>query len=85
MVNVNKLRGKIVEKGFTVEKVADRMGKDKSTLYRKLQNPETITIGEANAISKILDLTLQESIDIFLVSMSHGVRQEGGGGYRTTP
>lgn len=74
MVNVNKLRGKIVEKGMTVEAVAKAMGIDKSTLYRKLQAAETITIREANAIGKILGLTMQESIDIFLASMAHEMR-----------
>lgn len=68
MVNVNKLRGKIVERGLTIEDVAEAMGINRSTLYRKLQMPNNITIGEANAICKILNLTSKEAIDIFFSS-----------------
>ena len=34
MVNVNKLRGKIVENGMSVEKLAGAIGVDKATIYR---------------------------------------------------
>lgn len=51
MINVNKLKGKIVEKGITVRILAKEIGVDQSTLYRKLKNNgDDITIEEANAI-----------------------------------
>lgn len=66
MVNVNKLKGKIVENGLSVEKIADSMGLDKSTLYRKLgQSGESFTIREADAIVKILQLSLTDANAIF--------------------
>ena len=37
MVNVQKLRGKMMECGITVEELADIMGMDRATLYRRLE------------------------------------------------
>ena len=66
MVNVNKLKGKIVERGMSVEELANKIGVDKSTLYRKLnQSGETFTIREANLICKILELNGDEATAIF--------------------
>lgn len=65
MVNTNKLKGKIVENGKTVTELADDIGVDKATLYRKLNNPGTITLREADAIVKSLSLTSEDAIAIF--------------------
>lgn len=66
MVNVNKLRGKIVECDMNVEKIAEMIGMDKSTLYRKINsNGENFTIKEADLIAKALKLTYQEVNAIF--------------------
>lgn len=66
MVNVNKLKGKIVECNMNVEDLAKVMGIDKTTLYRKLNsNGKNFTIGEADLISKALDLTYSEVNAIF--------------------
>ena len=66
MVNINKLKGKIVERELTVEKLADILGMDKSTLYRKISsNGDSISIKEADAISKALSLSLDEVNAIF--------------------
>lgn len=66
MVNINKLKGKIVERGLNVEKLAERIGLDKSTLYRKINNDgETFSIREANLICKELVLTGTEATAIF--------------------
>ena len=35
-VDINRLKGKTVEKGFTGEKMASELGIDQSTYYRKL-------------------------------------------------
>ena len=67
MVNINKLKGKIVENGLTIGKLAKEIGLDKSTLYRKLNNDgETFTIREANLICSVLGLTGKEATEIFL-------------------
>ena len=65
-MNLNKLRGKIVENGLNVETLANNIGLDRSSLYRKLNNAEKITIGEAAKIKKVLNLSEAEAYDIFL-------------------
>jgi hypothetical protein len=75
MVNINKLKGKIVECGLTVEKLADEIQIDRSTLYRKINNKgETFTIKEANQIAITLKLTATEVNAIFLANMSRKMR-----------
>ena len=66
MVNVNKLKGKIVENELNIAGLADRIGLDRSTLYRKLNlEGETFTIKEANLICSELKLSTQEAMEIF--------------------
>ena len=66
MPNINKLKGKIVENGTTVSELAKKIGMDRATLYRKLNNnAETLLIKEANAIITALGLTSDEAVAIF--------------------
>lgn len=66
MVNINKLRGKIIENGLSVKDLADNLEMDRSTLYRKMNSEgDTLTISDAEKISKILNLTLEEVNSIF--------------------
>ena len=66
MVNINKLRGKIIENGLSVKDVADKLEMDRSTLYRKMNSEgDTMTISDAEKISKILNLSLEEVNSIF--------------------
>lgn len=66
MVNINKLRGKIVEKGMSVEELAKRINMDKSTLYRKLgKSGDSFLIKEADKIVEALELDREEAINIF--------------------
>lgn len=65
-VNVNKLKAKMVERGFNVAQVAEKIGIDRSSLYRKLNNQgETLTVKEAKAIVKVLNITPSEAAQIF--------------------
>ena len=65
-MNVNKLRAKIIENGINITILAQRMGIDRSTLYRKINSKgETLTVKEANLIVEILKLTEEEAVDIF--------------------
>lgn len=66
-MNVNKLRGKIVEKGMNVDEVADKIGTSRASLYRKLAEFEKLTIGEASRLQIVLELTSEESCEIFLI------------------
>lgn len=65
-MNVNKLKGKIVENGMNIEELAVAIGLDRSSLYRKLNNAEKITIGEAVKIKDALSLDDNDAYDIFL-------------------
>lgn len=66
MVNVNKLKGKVVENGMNITELADKVNIDKATMYRKLNvNGESFTIKEADLIAKVLKLTLEEINSIF--------------------
>ena len=66
VVNTNKLKGKIVECGMNISELAELIGIDKATLYRKINaNGQTITIKEADLISKDLKLSKEEVNDIF--------------------
>lgn len=66
MVDTRKLKGKMVECGINIPKLAVKIGIDKSTLYRKMNSEgENITIKEANLIAKELNLTSEEVNSIF--------------------
>ncbi|MBQ2967440.1 MAG: helix-turn-helix domain-containing protein [Clostridia bacterium] len=66
MPNVKKLRGRIVESGYTIESIAKEIGINRATMYRKLsENAETFSVKEAVLISKKLSLNEQDISDIF--------------------
>lgn len=67
MVNLNKLKAKMVERGLTVREVAVQMGFDRSTLYRKMNDTqgESFTVGEVRRLSEILELSPQDITEIF--------------------
>ena len=70
MVNINKLKGKIVERGLTVEEVAVQMGIHKASLYRKLKrSADSMLIKEANTLVQILGLNAEEAIAIFFTDV----------------
>lgn len=65
-MNVNKLKGKIVENGLNVSQLASFIGIDKTTLYRKLtSNGDTLTISEAEKIARTLNLSMEDVNAIF--------------------
>lgn len=66
VMNINKLKAKIVERGMNVETLADSVGIDRSSMYRKLNNFDRILIGEAKKIKAALELTDEEATLIFL-------------------
>jgi IS30 family transposase len=67
MVNVDKLKDKIIEKNMTMEGLAMDLGKNRSTIYRHLKSAcERMTLGEVRALSLVLGLTQQEASEIFL-------------------
>ncbi len=64
-MNVLKLKGRMVERGMNVERLAEKISVDRATLYRKLNKSENITVGEAQRIKDALELTREEASVIF--------------------
>ena len=64
--SMNKLKSKLVERGINVETLADLIEIDRSSMYRKLNNFEKITIGEAQKIKDVLGLSDEDAVYIFL-------------------
>ena len=78
MVNINKLKGKIVECGMTIPELAQLIGIDKATLYRKMgANGDNFTIKEANLISQKLNLSIDEVNAIFFNQIVAEMRLKG--------
>lgn len=68
MIDVNKLIDVIKEKGFSVRDLAHKIYMDYSTLYRKIKNPDNLTIKEVKSIVEALDLNFNEAKTIFFSS-----------------
>ncbi len=66
-VDVNKLNGKIAERNTTKEALADAIGINRSTFYRRLKT-STLTIRDIHGICKELSLTATEAVEIFLAA-----------------
>ena len=76
MVDVKKLKGKIVEKGHTITDVATAIKINRATLYRKInENGDNFTIREANDIANYLLLSPDERNTIFFASNVAQLRQ----------
>ena len=61
-----KLKGVMAEKGKTVADIAQEIGVNKSTMYRKMaNNGESLTVGEANRMAAALELSASEATSIF--------------------
>lgn len=65
-MNANKLKAKIVEKGLNVARTAELIGMSKTTLYRKINGIDRMTISDAVQLKEVLNLTNLEALDIFL-------------------
>lgn len=66
MVDVKKLKGAIVEKGYSLNSLSEKLPFDKSTFYRKINSEgETFTIKEVDAIATVLDLQHDDVMRIF--------------------
>lgn len=69
MVNVNKLKGKIVENGMNIAELADKINMNRSTLYRKINgNGCNFLVKEVSSMAEILCLNSQDINEIFFAS-----------------
>ena len=65
MYDYSKLKGKIKEKGFTQEDIANCINKDKSTLSLKLNNQSLFVQDEISKIVKMLDIPAEKIKEYF--------------------
>lgn len=65
-MQIMKLKAKMVEQGVNAEKLAKSIGTNRSSLYRKFNKPEKITVGDVVKIKDILNISDREAIEIFL-------------------
>lgn len=65
MVNLSKLKEIIDGKSTTYKDVADLIGIDKSTFYRKIKNGGDFSVKEAQKMVEGMSLTKEEAIEIF--------------------
>ena len=66
LVNVDRIRSILTEKGISVSDISEKIGINRSTFYRKLNRKGAdFTIKEVDAISKELNLTWDEVVSIF--------------------
>ena len=69
MQNIEMLKKKMTDKSISIHELAEKLNVDASTIYRKLQkNGENFTIGEANLIVEVLELSEKEAMSIFFSS-----------------
>ncbi len=65
MFKQNLLKAKIVERGTTIQKVADAIGVSEPTFYRKLARNGDFSREEINKAVIFLDLSREERDNIF--------------------
>jgi len=66
IVNIPKLKGKLTELNMNVSELGDKMGYDKSAIYRRLKDGgSAMSIADANQIIRILGLSREEAVAIF--------------------
>ncbi|WP_245156632.1 DUF739 family protein [Clostridium aminobutyricum] len=72
IVDVKKLKEKIVQSNYTNDSFAKEIGMDQSTLYRKLKaNGDTFMVREVYTIIEVLQLDQSEVGKIFFSENSH--------------
>lgn len=66
MTNINKLKGRIVECGMTMQSLAASTGISQSALYRRIAGEgKDFTLEEIQLISVALDMTIDDINQIF--------------------
>ena len=66
--NVNKLRGKITENGYSIKTLAEEVGLCETSLRRKINDKSEFTLNETLKVKEKLHLTSQDYLDIFFGS-----------------
>lgn len=67
MINTLKIKGRMAEKGLTNQKTSQRMNMCAYTFRRKIKNEVPMTLEEAENLAIILDITIEEFPESFLI------------------
>lgn len=68
-MNTRLIREKLKEKGLSLEELAEFIGIDRSTLYRKLQDDgDAFKVSEMKSLIRVLELNSDEVNLIFFAS-----------------
>ena len=65
MAETNKLKGRIVEKGFTVTRLAETIGLSRQSLGKKLNGLREFSVSEILSLCEVLGITRSEIDDYF--------------------
>lgn len=68
MANIKMLEDKMKEKNISIAEMSRQLDIDESTWYRKRKNFQSFSIGEAEKICQILELSSEETTSIFFAS-----------------
>ena len=64
--NINKLKGKITEREYTMKSLSKELGMSDTTIRRKICNESSdFSVGESLEIKQLLNLSMGEYLDIF--------------------
>ncbi len=63
--NINKLKGKIIENGYSIKTLASEIDVCEATLRRKINGDVVVSIEESLEIKAKLNLSTKDYIDIF--------------------
>ena len=69
MTNTKMLQGKMKEKCFTINSLANRIGISKTGLFNKIHNDREFTVNEMLAVSDCLSLSFSERDQIFFADL----------------
>ncbi len=67
MINSNKLKGRMKEKGITQAALAKHLKISQPTCCQKLNNTRQLTLDEANGICEILDISPEHFGSYFFI------------------
>ena len=69
MADITKLKQIAKEKDMNLEQLAEEIGINRATMYRKIaKDGEVFTLKEAKKISRVLGLSIETASDIFFAN-----------------
>lgn len=71
-INVNKLRGKMAEKGYTITSLSNRLKISRATMSSYLRNPNKIPYEALSNMADLLCDNSDEAVEIFFSSNLRG-------------